>query len=134
MIVVDVNVVAYLYLPGPFTQSAENLLLRDADWAVPRLWRSEFRNILATYLRQGLLSLDQAIDMFKSAQDLLADNEFEVSALPVWRLAHETGCSAYDCEYVALAQHLSVPLVTADKQLLKAFPAVATALSGQPAS
>ena len=80
MIVVDVNVVAYLYLPGPFTQSAENLLLRDADWAVPRLWRSEFRNILATYLRQGLLSLDQAIDMFKSAQDLLADNEFEVSA------------------------------------------------------
>jgi len=134
MIVVDVNVVAYLYLPGPFTQSAENLLLRDADWAVPRLWRSEFRNILATYLRQGLFSLDQAIDMFKSAQDLLADNEFEVSALPVWRLAHETGCSAYDCEYVALAQHLSVPLVTADKQLLKAFPAVATALSGQPAS
>jgi predicted nucleic acid-binding protein len=134
MIVVDVNVVAYLYLPGPFTQSAENLLLRDADWAVPRLWRSEFRNILATYLRQGLLSLDQAIDMFKSAQDLLADNEFEVSALPVLRLAHETGCSAYGCEYVALAQHLSVPLVTADKQLLKAFPAVATALSGQPAS
>jgi predicted nucleic acid-binding protein len=133
MIVVDVNVVAYLYLPGPFTQSAESLLLRDADWAVPRLWRSEFRNILATYLRQGLLSLEQAIDIFKSAQDLLADNEFEVSALPVLRLAHETGCSADDCEYVALAQHLSVRLVTADKQLLKAFPAVATALSGESA-
>lgn len=133
MIVADVNVVAYLYLPGPFTQAVESLLLRDADWAVPRLWRSELRNILATYLRQDLLSLDQAIDIFKSAQDLLADNEFEVSALPVLRLAHETGCSAYDCEYVALAQHLSVPLVTADKQLLKAFPAVATALSGGPA-
>ncbi len=133
MIVVDVNVVAYLYLPGPFTQAVESLLLRDADWAVPRLWRSEFRNILATYLRQDLLSLEQAIDIFKSAQDLLADNEFEVSALPVLRLAHETGCSAYDCEYVALAQHLNVPLVTADKQLLKAFPAVATALSGESA-
>lgn len=133
MIVVDVNVVAYLYLPGPFTQAVESLLLRDADWAVPRLWRSELRNILATYLRQDLLSLDQAIDIFKSAQDLLADNEFEVSALPVLRLAHETGCSAYDCEYVALAQHLNVPLVTADKQLLKAFPAVATALSGETA-
>jgi predicted nucleic acid-binding protein len=133
MIVVDVNVVAYLYLPGPFTQAAESLLLRDADWAVPRLWRSELRNILATYLRQDLLSLEQAIDIFKSAQDLLADNEFEVSALPVLRLAHETGCSAYDCEYVALAQHLNVPLVTADKQLLKAFPAVATALSGETA-
>ena len=100
---------------------------------MPRLWRSELRNILATYLRQDLLSLEQAIDIFKSAQDLLTDNEFEVSALPVLRLAHETGCSAYDCEYVALAQHLSVRLVTADKQLLKAFPAVATALSGESA-
>jgi predicted nucleic acid-binding protein len=131
MIVVDVNVLAYLYLPGPHTAAAENLLLRDTDWSVPRLWRSEFRNILATYMRQGLLSLEQAIDIHKSAEDLLAVNEYEVSTLQVLRLSKDSGCSAYDCEYVALAQYLNVSLVTADKQLLKAFASVTESLSNK---
>ncbi len=129
MIVVDVNVVAYLYLPGPHTARAESLLLSDAEWVVPRLWQSEFRNILATYMRQGMLSLEQAIVMHQSAQDLLADNEYDVSPLQVLRLSKDSGCSAYDCEYVALAQHLNVRMVTADKQLLKAFPDTAMALA-----
>ena len=131
MIVVDVNVVAYLYLPGPHSVTAESLLLSDADWAAPRLWRSEFRNILATYMRQSILSLEQAIDIYQSAQDLLADNEYDVSPLQVLRLSKDSGCSAYDCEYVALAQHLNVSLVTADKQLLKAFASVTESLSNK---
>ena len=128
MIVVDVNVLAYLYLPGPFTLAVEKLLLQDAQWATPRLWRSEFRNILATYMRKNLLTLDQANDMFKSAKDLLSTNEYEVSSLQVLQLANDSGCSAYDCEYVALAQHLRIPLFTADKGLLKAFPGLAIGL------
>jgi len=43
-------------------------------------------------------------------------------------LAYRTQCSAYDCEYVALAQELDVPLVTADKQLVAAFPKTAVSL------
>ena len=128
MIVVDVNVLAYLYLPGPFTSAVEKLLLRDAQWAAPRLWRSEFRNILATYMRKILLTLDQAIDMFKSAEDLLSTNEYEVSSLQVLQLSKDSDCSAYDCEYVALARHLKIPLFTADKALLKAFPGLAIGL------
>jgi predicted nucleic acid-binding protein len=129
MIVVDVNVVAYLYLPGPFSAAAENLLLSNSEWASPRLWRSEFRNILATYMRKNLLSLEQANTIFTSANDLLSNNEYEVSTLQVLQLAHDSGCSAYDCEYVALAHHLKLPVFTADKALLKAFPEVAVALS-----
>ena len=34
-------------------------------------------------------------------------------------------CSAYDCEFVALALELEVPLVTADRQLLRSFPRIA---------
>ena len=129
MIVVDVNVVAYLYLPGPFSAAAENLLLSNSEWASPRLWRSEFRNILATYMRKNLLSLEQANTIFTSANDLLSNNEYEVSTLQVLQLAHDSGFSAYDCEYVALAHHLKLPVFTADKALLKAFPEVAAALS-----
>ena len=129
MIVVDVNVLAYLYLPGPFTTAVERLLLQDAQWAAPRLWRSEFRHILATYMRKNLLTLEQANDMFKSAEDLLSTNEYEVSNLQVLQLAKDSGCSAYDCEYVALARHLRIPLFTADKALLKAFPDRAMALA-----
>ena len=57
MIVVDTNIIAYLYLPTDLTGQAERLLESDPEWAVPVLWRSEFRNVLALYLRKGLISL-----------------------------------------------------------------------------
>ena len=41
MIVVDSNVIAYLYLPGAYTASAEALLQRDSEWAAPILWCSK---------------------------------------------------------------------------------------------
>lgn len=37
MIVVDTNVVAYLYLESEFTAGAEAQLRIDPDWAVPEL-------------------------------------------------------------------------------------------------
>lgn len=129
MIVADVNLVAYLYLPGRYSELAEALLLRDAEWAVPRLWRSEFRNVLGTYMRQDLLSLDAAIAINAKAESLLSPNEYDVAAMTVLRLARKSGCSAYDCEYVALAEHLDVRLVSADAKLCKAFPDRAIALA-----
>ena len=129
MIVAEVNVLAYLYFPGPHSDAAEALLLRDAEWMMPRLWRSEFRNVLTTYMRQGRLTLESAMDIYQRAQALVGDNEYEISALAVLRLAKESGCSAYDCEYLALAEHLDVSLVSADKKLCKAFPMRAVSLS-----
>jgi predicted nucleic acid-binding protein len=40
-------------------------------------------------------------------------------------LAHQGSCSAYDAEFIALAQDLSVPLVTTDQKLRQSFPATA---------
>ena len=128
MIVVDSNVLAYLYLPGDRTAHAEALLERDPDWAAPILWRSEFRNILAGCMRRKTISFDQACMLQSEAQSLLAGSEFEVDSLAVLQLVRDSDCSAYDCEFVALANKLNTPLVTVDKKLLKAFPARAVPL------
>ena len=122
MIVVDSNVVAYLYLPGEHTAKAEALLGQDPDWAAPALWRSEFRNILAGYLRRKTLTFAQACSLQSEAEDLLAGAEFEVESKAVLELVHDSDCSAYDCEFAALAIKLQVKLVTLDARLLKAFP------------
>jgi predicted nucleic acid-binding protein len=128
MIVVDSNVLAYLYLPGDYTMSAEAWLVRDPDWAAPVLWRSEFRNILAGYMRRGTITFDQAHALQNEAERLLNGLEFEVDSLAVLELVRESECSAYDCEFVALANKLATKLVTADKKLLRAFPGCAVAL------
>jgi predicted nucleic acid-binding protein len=61
MIVVDSNVLAYLYLPGDYTEAEERLYQRDTAWHAPVLWRSGFRNILVGYMRRGVLTPEQAI-------------------------------------------------------------------------
>jgi predicted nucleic acid-binding protein len=129
MIVVDSNVVAYLYLPGDHTDKAEALLEQDADWAAPLLWRSEFRNILAGYMRRKALSFEMARDLQLEAESLLAGAEHEVDSRRVLELVRDSDCSAYDCEFVALAKTLGVKLVTMDAKLLKAFPKHAVSLS-----
>lgn len=129
MIVVDSNVLAYLYLPGEHTAAAEALMQRDAEWAVPVLWRSEFRNILAGYMRRKALTFEQANRLQREAESLLAGSEFEVDTLTVLELVRDSDCSAYDCEFVALALKLDTKLVTMDGKILRAFPTRAMALT-----
>lgn len=128
MIVVDVNVLVHLHLRGTSTVAAEALLESDSDWVAPVLWRSEFRNTLGTHLRCGGLTLEQALWIQDEAEDLMSGAEYDVDSATVLRLAQSSGCSAYDCEYVALARRLGTRLVTSDRQLLRTFPGVATPL------
>ncbi|MDR2014469.1 MAG: type II toxin-antitoxin system VapC family toxin [Azoarcus sp.] len=128
MIVVDSNIIAYLYLPGDYTAQVETLLQRDPDWAAPLLWRSEFRNILAGYMRRNEITFDVARDLQLEAESLLAGAEYEVDSRLVLELVRDSNCSAYDCEFIALALMLGVKLVTMDAKLLKAFPKHAMAL------
>ena len=129
MIVVDSNVLAYLYLPGEYTAAAEALLEQDSDWAAPILWRSEFRNILAGYLRRKAITFEQANSLQREAESMLEGAEFELESLAVLELVRDSDCSAYDCEFIALAMKLDTKLITMDKKLLRAFPKRAIALS-----
>jgi predicted nucleic acid-binding protein len=128
VIVVDTNVTAYLWLPGDLTTAAEQMLAHDADWAVPLLWRSEFRSVLAGAVTRKACTLARAMSIARGAEEHLKGREFAVESDEVLRLAEESGCSAYDCEFVALARALGVPLISNDSEILKAFPRVAVPL------
>ena len=128
MIVVDTNIIAYLYISGDKSSQAEQLLSFDSLWNAPILWRSEFRSVLSQYLRKGILSLDDILIIMQQAEKLLDDNEFKVSSAHIMQLINSSTCSAYDCEFVALAQYLDIPLITADKKILREFPNVAKSL------
>jgi predicted nucleic acid-binding protein len=122
MIVVDTNVIAYLYLPGDRTAAAEALCREDSEWSAPVLWQSEMRNVLATQIRVGHIELDGAQSILTEAEQLLHGREFAVDSAEVLRLAAESGCSACDCEFVVLADYLDVPLYSADRRMVERFP------------
>ncbi len=129
MIVADTNLIGYLFLESEHSALAEQALRRDPEWAAPLLWRSELRNVLALQARRGGLSLAASQQIMDAALDLMAGREYGVDSRQVLQLAASSGCSAYDCEFVAVAQDLGVPLVTGDRQVLRAFPQVAVSLA-----
>lgn len=129
MIVVDTNVIGYLYLTSDHSTQAEQALLKDPLWAAPVLWRSELRSVLTLYIRKKLLSLADAQQVMDEALHLMQGREYEVASYQVLALAAASTCSAYDCEFIALAKDLDVRLITVDKQVLRQFPDVATPLA-----
>ena len=125
MIVVDTNTIAHVYLPTGETLQAEAVLAKDADWAAPLLWRGEMRNVLTQYVKRQMLDFETACEIQERAEMLLGGNEYEVGSFSVLSLARLSGCTAYDCEFVFLAQALGTTLVTADRQVLHSFPETA---------
>jgi len=128
MIVADGNVLVYLTVRSELSALAEAVYAVETRWAAPQLWVSEFRNTLVKYIQHRGLTMESALLSLRSAEEIIAGREYAVSSEIVLELAKDSGCSAYDCEYVALARDLGVPLVTADRQLLKAFPKTAVSL------
>jgi predicted nucleic acid-binding protein len=121
VIIADTNLIAYLLIRGQHTAEAEAIYRKDPMWAAPRVWRSEFRNVLVLSLRRKLIGMDEALEAVERAERLMEGQEFEVESSRVLRLAATLGCSAYDCEFVALAQILGVFLVTSDRALITKF-------------
>ncbi|MEK7667850.1 MAG: type II toxin-antitoxin system VapC family toxin [Gemmatimonadota bacterium] len=125
MIVADANLLAYLVVEGAHTPAALAVARRDDAWAAPRLWRSELMSTLGGYVRRGESAVAGALKRFAVAELAIGDREFDAEPADVLELAARSGCSTYDCEYVAVARALGVPRVTADKQILGAFPRIA---------
>lgn len=121
MIIVDTNVICYALLTSDYSEQAAQIAQKDADWVAPQLWHSEFRNVLAQYLRHDQLTLSEIYTIMRKAENLMWGKTFNVNSLHVLNLVSASSCSAYDCEFVALAHELNVPLVTFDKKILAEF-------------
>jgi len=125
MIVVDTNVIASMWVPNDMDEWVYKVLKADDNWIAPLLWRSEFRNVLSIYLRKQILAFPVVLQVTEEAEQLMDDNEFEVNSTQVMSLVADSSCSAYDCEFVALADDLNVQLVTFDKKIVRDFPDIA---------
>jgi predicted nucleic acid-binding protein len=125
MIVADSNLIAYLHLPGPKAEVADAVLVKDSEWWVPPLWKSEFRSILFAYMRTRGMDGSTAEAHWVQALDHLSSTQKEPEPARVLAKARKSNLSAYDAEFVVLAEELGVPLVTSDAQILRAFPKLA---------
>jgi len=122
MIVVDNDVISYFWLEASRTEAARRARERDADWHAPRLWRSEFRNVLYQHMAHRGLSRPDAQRIAETVEADLESTTYSVDTSDVLHLADASGHPAYDCEYVALAQELGVRLVTGDQTVADLFP------------
>lgn len=128
MIVVDSNVIAYCWIRGERTALAHRLRQLDPDWHAPLLWRSELRNILVGYRRDGSLVDEQVRRVMAAAEGGLSGREHHLPSDRVFAVTERHRLSAYDAEFVALAEILGVPLVTEDRLILTCCPAYARSL------
>jgi predicted nucleic acid-binding protein len=134
VIVADANLIVYLFVEGERTEAARAVLAKAPTWIAPPLWRSELLNVLNGYVKRGAFPLRHGVNLFTAAEDIVSSGSWRSEAEQVLALSQGSGCTTYDCEYVALAQKLEVPLVTADKQVLRAFPAVAVSIESYAAT
>ena len=125
MIVADTNLIASCVLESEATASALRLRQTDRDWYVPRLWRYEVANILATMIKARRLSASDATTLFSGLSSALATYERDPDSDHVFALVEADGITGYDAQFVALARELRCPLYTQDRELLRKYPSLA---------
>ncbi len=125
MIVVDTNIISYLLIRGERSEAVDRLLDSDPEWVAPRLWLDEFLNVLARHERVGRLAPADALPLLEDALALMEGSAYEIQPERVLAVARRTGCTAYDSQYIALAEDLGVKLFTCDKGILGRCPGLA---------
>jgi predicted nucleic acid-binding protein len=125
MIVVDANLIGYLFIAGENSLLAAEVFARDPDWYAPLLWQSEMRSIVTKYFRFQNMPLEKCRQILNEAHDLMVEHERFVSSHVVLELMASSKCTSYDCEYVALAKEMNLALVTFDKEVPRNFPGIA---------
>lgn len=128
MIVVDANVVMPFVREDALTGAARSVHAADPDWVMPPLWQSEVLNALLNEVRAGYVTFNGAMQAVVMADELLGARVRDCRPEDILATAHRSGLTAYDATYVTLARSLDLPLITEDKQILRACPDVARSM------
>jgi len=125
--VVDASVAIQLFVEEPYSNRAHTLFEQpDFEFHVPDLIFIECANIFWKIVRRfGRSEQEAENDMFDLTQISFNSIPTRDLAGDALHLALAYSISAYDACYVALAQRLSIPLLTADEKLVQIVPAVA---------
>jgi predicted nucleic acid-binding protein len=128
MIVADANLLINYVCGTPFSEMARLVKAKDADWISPHLWQAEVLNGLLVMHRAGLLDLEPALRAYRNAASTTATDIRDIESDVILTTARRFSLTAYDATYVALAHTLGVPLITEDKQILRACPDIARSM------
>lgn len=128
MIVVDTNVVAYSLINGEHTRDAEAVRRRDRDWRVPGLFLYEWINVVARHVNDEFFTRDQALRIYRKGLAMVRVEESPPDPVRIINLSLASGCSSYDCQFVAVAEKLRARFVTADKKIIRSFPNIVVSI------
>lgn len=128
MLPVDANIVAYLFIKSERTDKARALELIDNDWHSEAFVLVELTNVLNNYVRSGTFTLAECIATLDEVAETLGPNLHGVHHADALKAAQEFNVTAYDARYLVLARELGIPLVTENKKLRAAAPALTQSL------
>lgn len=122
-IIIDSSVAVKWYLPDESDDKALKIKSAFAKGtiliAVPLLFFYEVSNILRTTIKSLRITREASV---RAYQDLLKLNFTNYSSKELLKLALEKALvldiTSYDAAYVVLAEHLQIPLFTADEKLV----------------
>jgi len=134
-LVLDSSVTVAWFFRDEQTEAIRRVLsnVAQSGAAVPSLWRIEVTNALQTAVRRGRITPDyrDASIADLAVLDISVDTETDRH---VWnrtlKYADRFGLTLYDAVYLELAQRLTVPLASLDRELRAAGTALGLSLLG----
>jgi predicted nucleic acid-binding protein len=118
MLVIDASALVELLTVDPDDEPDLACRVHEVEWmSAPDLIDYEVLDVLRKMVLRGDIEVELAQESRLALRDLRLSRQplTDEIADRVWQLRHNA--SAYDAAYLALAEHLNVPLVTADRRL-----------------